>query len=196
MDVSVYKRPNKPKCLTVKKRSRDFALSGLEKPDLLEVDRRTECHVTPQPIAGRMADYLNLSDGISLLEPQCGTGNLIAAVIDTGYQVQITAVERFVTLYQSARARFKSEPIEFSNECFLEFAAVQHRCYDRIIMNPPFRETKKHVEAAYSLLKEGGILIALVPVTFQHSNAYEIERLDQGTFLAAKVHTKLIELIK
>ena len=43
-----------------------------------------------------------------------------------------------------------------------------------------------------SLLKAGGELIALVPITYQHENAILLKTLDNSTFAHAKVNTKII----
>ncbi|MGH1472694.1 MAG: class I SAM-dependent methyltransferase [Cellvibrionaceae bacterium] len=195
MDSSVYVRPNKPKRIEVKNRERNFPRpTEIKKPEILSVDRSTECHVTPAETAGRMIDYLNLENGLSVLEPECGTGNLIDALTDSGYDLSITAVERFIALYQASRVRFaENKGIDFINECFLEFAENTNQRFDRIVMNPPFRQTKKHIEAAISLLNNNGLLIALVPVTYQREEIYEIEVLERGIFSTANVLTKIIE---
>jgi hypothetical protein len=66
-------------------------------------------------------------------------------------------------------------------------------------MNPPFSDVRKHVAAALSLLGRGGhsepaTLVALVPVTFDHLEAVELERLPESTFSTARVWTKLIRI--
>ena len=65
-------------------------------------------------------------------------------------------------------------------------------------MNPPFRELRKHVAAALSLLGRGGhdaaTLVALVPVTFEHPDAEHLETLPPDTFSPARVHTKIIRI--
>jgi hypothetical protein len=66
--------------------------------------------------------------------------------------------------------------------------------FDAVIMNPPFRKVREHIKTALGLLKDGGALVALVPVTFQGGD--EIMRLDADTFSAAKVHTKIIKIVK
>lgn len=168
--------------------------SSMPSPEPLAVDRATECHVTPAPVAARMAEYLNLEPGLTVLEPECGTGNLIAAVLGECEEVSITAIERHHSLYEAVTKRFDSKAIAFQCECFLSFAGVTDLRFDRVIMNPPFRQTKKHVSAALKLLKPGGALIALVPITYQHEDAYEIEELERGIFPTANVSTKIIEI--
>ncbi|MNE94482.1 hypothetical protein D3C80_1924490 [compost metagenome] len=68
-------------------------------------------------------------------------------------------------------------------------------------MNPPFREVKKHMNAALSLMGQGGhmeaaVLVALVPVTYNHDDAETLEYLPATTFANAKVNTKIIRIFR
>jgi hypothetical protein len=59
MDRSLYKRPNKPSYMIVTKRQGlAEGLDPLRAPEVVAVDSRTECHVTPLDVAARMVDYL------------------------------------------------------------------------------------------------------------------------------------------
>lgn len=194
MDRSLYTRPNKPKTVVIPPRVRDFAPDGglPQKIELLSVDRSTECHVTPAHIAVQMVDYLDLRNGLSLLEPQCGTGNLIAATLEDGSDLKITAVEKYFKLRECSERRFAGKNIEFIQNCFLEFAESTTKNFDRILTNPPFKKSKQHIAASLSLLAPGGIMIALVPITFNHDDATDLEVLERGIFASTDVNTKLI----
>jgi hypothetical protein len=54
--------------------------------------------------------------------------------------------------------------------------------------------------AALSMLcrgaHDGASLVALVPVTYQHPDAEELETLPNDTFASAKVYTKIVRLEK
>ncbi len=54
------------------------------------------------------------------------------------------------------------------------------------------------MKAALSLLGCGGhevaTLVALVPITYQHDEAEELEELDRETFPTAAVSTKIIRI--
>ena len=52
------------------------------------------------------------------------------------------------------------------------------------------------MNAALGLLEKGGVLIALVPVSYSHPDETLLEKLPQDTFHSAKVNTKIIEIIK
>lgn len=193
MDRSLYTRPKKPKTIPVKKRARFFALDEIEPVTLLAVDAGTECHVTPSIVADRMADYLELEEGLSVFEPQCGTGALIAAVRDYGCDNQVTGIERHTEIYKSVSLRFRGDDkVLLISGCFLEYGAACNDRFDRIITNPPFKKVRDHMKVALSLLKPGGVMVALVPSTFEHPGAEFLESLGPDTFACAAVHTKLV----
>lgn len=198
MDRSLYVRPSKPKFIPVTKRARDFAPNGGQPApvEILAVDRATECHVTPATTGATMADYLDLFDGCELLEPQCGTGNLIAAVLDSGYKINVSGVERHYDLFTACERRFRGVDVKLIHSCFLDFAKECDQKFDRILTNPPFRKTKEHIAASLSLLAAGGVMVALVPITFTHPDAEDLEILERGLFASTDVHTKLIGFYK
>lgn len=198
MDRSVYTRPDKPRTLTVKQRRGAPERALVNMPKVVEVDRFTECHVTPLETGLMMVDYLcGRSDG-DLLEPQAGTGNLIQALIEGGYYSNnILGVERHVNLKNVLDNRFKHFPsVELVQGCFLEYAKNEsNKKFSNILMNPPFKHALKHVEAALSLLEKDGCLVALVPSTFKFENSEELFTLSNNTFQSTKVITKVIRII-
>jgi len=200
MERSVYVRPIKNRALATTQAVSVKTHVPVVTPPLLAVDKATECHVTPLPVGARMVSYLGDISNCIVCEPQAGTGNLIQALIEAGHPLDlIVAIERHYQLCESIRTRF--EPLGgFSpiNSCFLEYSREQQEntTFKKIITNPPFRFIKQHMEAAIGLLAVGGDLIALVPNTYQHPDASELEELDGNTFSTTKVHTKIIHIGK
>jgi hypothetical protein len=197
MNPAVYKRPAKPLTIPVRRRD-DFAPIAKAAPiDVIAVDKATECHVTPFDVAARMVDYLGRPGDYLTLEPSAGTGQLARALLASGHsRHELTMVERHIGL--AGRLTSIGPTI---NRCFLEYAAEARGKveFPRIIMNPPFSDVRKHVAAALALLGRGGhdepaTLVALVPVTFEHAEAIELERLPDSTFATARVHTKIIRI--
>lgn len=194
---AIYSRPNKPLTIPVRKRGEVAPLSQIEAPEIIAVDRATECHVTPDDVAGRMVDYLGPQGDYLTLEPSAGTGQLARALLASGHSPrELTMIERHHRLAAMVR---KIGPT--IHGCFLEYAVeVEGRAeFPRIIMNPPFREVRKHIAAALSLLGRAGhaepaTLVALVPVTFDHPEAEHLETLPPDTFSLARVHTKIIRV--
>lgn len=187
MDKSVYTRPNAPKRIAVKNRRRQEAPTVAIVP-VVAVSAYTECHVTPYDVAARMADYLD-PVGHVVLEPQAGTGNLVTAALVRGC-AGVVAVERSTELYNALRQRHHG--ITAHNVDFLGYTASP---FSRIICNPPFSTIKRHIAHALELLAPGGVMVALVPVTFQ-SDAETLETLGADTFATAKVRTKIIRFCK
>ncbi|WP_313026833.1 methyltransferase type 11 [Brucella sp.] len=199
MNPNVYKRPNKPRFVSVKQRD-DFApIAKAEPIEIIAVDKATECHVTPDDVADRMVGYLGPTGDYLTLEPSAGTGQLTKALLRSGHsQFEITQIERHIKL---AAGLHKFGPV--INRCFLEYASEANGKveFPRVIMNPPFREVRKHIAAALSLMGRNGhecapCLVALVPVTFEHSGAELLEVLSPDTFATAKVNTKIIRIVK
>lgn len=195
MDVSVYRRPDKEKYIHVtpiserRPQVKELALEKVAKP--LIVHGSTECHVTPADVAVRMVEYIDLPNGGSLLEPQGGTGNLVHAALECGWS-DITVVEREYSLASFMRSRFESGMIQLVHCCFLDYSVSNERKFDAILTNPPFKKVYAHIKASISLLKENGVLVALVPQSFQMDGFVEMESLDSDTFANAKVHTKIV----
>lgn len=197
MKPSVYTRPDKPMTIEVRRRDRLAPLGKIEAQEPVVVDKFTECHVTPSDVAARMVHYLGPTGDYLTLEPSAGTGQLSKALLASGHSsTELTQVERHNTL---AAGLYEFGPVV--RRCFLEWAKeVRGKVeYPRIIMNPPFRDVRKHVAAALSLMGRGGhdepsTLVALVPVTFTHEEAEILETLPVDTFTTAKVHTKIIRV--
>lgn len=195
MKPELYRMAKRPTFLPVKRRE-DFApIVKNEVPEIVAVDKFTECHVTPPDVAARMVRYLGGCPGSStrVLEPSAGTGNLSRALIAAGYDpAQIVQVEKHIRLSQGLHS--------FGivvNSCFLEYAETACRGatrFERVVMNPPFSDVRKHVAAAVGLLAPCGMLVALVPVTFRGGE--ELETLPPDTFAHAKVHTKIVRIVK
>lgn len=193
---SIYSRPNKP--LTIRVRDRqDMAAPKFNAPEIVAVDRATECHATPADVAARMVEYLGPQGDYLTLEPSAGTGQLVRALFAAGHsRFELCMVERHIEL---ARGLAALGPVQ--NRCFLEWSkeARGRIAFPRVIMNPPFSRVKAHVAAALDLLNRGGHieparLVALVPVTFDHPEAETMETLPADTFAFARVNTKIIRI--
>ena len=200
MNPSLYSRPDKPRVMDVKRRESVTADRPETLPEVVAVSRETECHVTPPEVAMRMVECFRPCGDRLTLEPHAGTGNLIRALYDAGQSpFELVAVERSFELCSIIRTRFSGR--EYTNpihSCFLQYAeaAAGGIEYPQIIMNPPFRQVKRHVEAGLSLLGRGGhdiaILVALVPITFEHEEAILVCELPAGTFTNTQASTKIV----
>jgi hypothetical protein len=194
---AIYNRPNKPLYTAVTRRRGVAPLPELHLTAPVVVDKATECHVTPSDVAARMVEYLGPCGDMMTLEPSAGTGQLTRALLAAGQsRFEICQVERHHAL---AAELHKLAPV--INRCFLEYAedARGKVEFPRVIMNPPFSHVRQHVGAALSLMGRNGhdmppVLVALVPITFQHPDAETLESLPDDTFALVKVRTKIIRI--
>lgn len=203
--MNIYSRPDKPNTMVVTRRDKKVSLEKIEKPVQITVDKSTECHVTPEHVADTMVEYLGGAlDGLgidvyqaSILEPQAGTGNLIQAMISSGIPLHnITAVERHWRLCGHLKSRFEDQ-LSLYFDCFLEWAQENKSLqFDGIITNPPFSKVRQHMGKAYDLLKEGGAMVALVPMAYSAIGHVVLEELPVNTFSTCTVATKIILVVK
>jgi len=194
-----FNRPDKPMFIARQRRERFNDLEKIELAEPVIIDRATECHVTPDDVAARMVEYLGPTGDFLTLEPSAGTGQLSRALLASGHsRYELCQVERLIKL-ASGLHQFGS----VINRCFLEYAneARGKVEFPRVIMNPPFSDVRKHVAAALSLMGRNGhdcppVLVALVPITFHHPEAEELETLPPDTFALARVNTKIIRMTR
>jgi hypothetical protein len=195
MKSAVYSRPAKPLVLPVKRRVDFASIAAAPVPEIVAIDRATECHVTPPEVARRMVAYLGRQGDINTLEPSAGTGNLSRALLESGHsRYELVQVERHAGL---AGGLSKYGAVNY--RCFLECAEEWRgrAVFPRVIMNPPFSDVRKHIAAAVSLLGDTGhdeppTLVALVPITFEREGFETLETLPDDTFVTAKVRTKIV----
>ncbi|MCG7625951.1 hypothetical protein [Epibacterium sp. Ofav1-8] len=73
---AIYSRPKKPLTIPVRKRGEVAPLEKIESPEIITVDRATECHVTPDDVAERMVEISAPRATISLLNQAPGPASL------------------------------------------------------------------------------------------------------------------------
>lgn len=188
---SMYSRPAKPLSVSVPRRdwhNQPTAFAPLPEPVL--VHKGSECHVTPPDVADLMASHAGSLEGVDVLEPSAGTGNLARAAIAWGCSTdRLTMIEMHTGLAKGLEGIGPVTCVDF-----LEWATEHRgkRSFGAILMNPPFSRVKAHVAAASALLAPGGTLVALVPSTFESAGFDLVETLPPDTFALAKVHTKIV----
>lgn len=111
---------------------------------------------TPENIVSRMVDEAGIRNGMDVLEPSAGIGSIADAIRSAG-------VEPDVAEYNSSLAQHLTD--KGYNVVANDFMEIpQSKKYDRILMNPPFERLQdtEHVMKAYSHLKPGGKLVAIM----------------------------------
>lgn len=118
---------------------------------------------TPEAIASRMVYAAKIEDHHRVLEPSAGLGRIYRAIRYRS-SAHVTLVENAeqcaAELYKETAGDDASTLIQ---QDFLSCTADQIGLFDRIVMNPPFKNAtdKKHVAAAMKLLKPEGIIVSL-----------------------------------
>lgn len=109
---------------------------------------------TPAPVIRTMLDYADISEGMSVLEPSAGKGDIADVVRAEGI------VPDVIEINAELRSVLGRKGHTVVGEDFLETTGQ----YDRIVMNPPFekRQDIEHVRHAYGLLAPGGRLVSIM----------------------------------
>ena len=206
MNANCFTRPNKPLLCKLPNFDIKIPLVEIEAPKLLTVDKGTECHTTPDHVARFMANQLDTKRYDSVLEPHCGTGQLVSALLEVGMRsTNICCVEKHHKLVKFTLNRFKDYGFLKVNQGdifdphFDDFKPNiddEYSGFDHVICNPPFKQIIKHMDRVYSFLKIGGVAVCLVPVTYKKIKHEVLKELPVETFLNCKVATKVIKITR
>lgn len=110
---------------------------------------------TPAETAQAMVEAAGVEEGMSVLEPSAGMGHIAEQIRAAGIEPEV------VEFAADRRELLGAKGFNVVGEDFMDLVNAE---YDRIIMNPPFSERRdaEHVRHAYTLLKPGGRLVAIV----------------------------------
>lgn len=108
-------------------------------------------------VANEAMNYLELEEGMSVLEPSAGVGHLADAAAAVVGKENVTTNEFAFGLNEF----LKEKGYQGTQGDFL--ALEPEPKHDRVLMNPPFSKDQeiKHIEHAYKFLKPGGRLVAV-----------------------------------
>ncbi|RSZ54070.1 PLxRFG domain-containing protein [Pseudomonas aeruginosa] len=146
---------------------------------------------TSAAVTEEAVDAADIQEGMDVLEPSAGMGHMADAIREqTGVEPDV------VELSGERRELLEAKGYNLVGSDFMNVSSKQ---YDRIVMNPPFSKGRdiQHVQHAYSLLKPGGRLVAIMGegAFFQSNKAAEnfrawldglgatSERLPEGSFM-------------
>jgi predicted RNA methylase len=166
---------------------------------------------TPSDVVDRLLDLADIREGMRVLEPSAGKGNIADAVKEACPSALVQVVEIHTSLQAVLRAK--------------GYTILAYNCldiqpgswvWDRVVMNPPFENGQdiEHVKHAYTLLKEGGRLVAIMSEgPFYRSDSQAVgfrswlesvggysERLPEGSFKNSErstgVNTRIVVINK
>lgn len=111
---------------------------------------------TPKPVISKMIERAEIRDGMKVLEPSAGKGDIIAGIKEAHPNTSVDALEISSTLRDVLAAKGH----KLVGDDFLAHSGQ----YDRIIMNPPFEKFADvtHVQHAYKNLKPGGRIVSVM----------------------------------
>lgn len=123
---------------------------------------------TPQAAIDELLYDTALRPDMAVLEPSCGTGGIIAAILKKQPTARVTGIEVHGGRWNEAKDR----GFHVMRENFLHVAP--QATFDRVFMNPPFagKHYQKHVDHAKRFLKPGGILKAILPATAYYDHGF------------------------
>jgi len=113
---------------------------------------------TPEKLAQIAVELADIGTGHTCLEPSAGTGGLAKFM-----PMELTRCVEVSSLHHNILTAQGFDAIQAD---FLTWASLPgHPMFDRVVMNPPFSEGRwtAHVEAAASMVKTGGRLVAILP---------------------------------
>lgn len=113
---------------------------------------------TPAPVAERVVELCEINDEHTVLEPSAGKAALLKPLHRTE-RIQTVEIDGVLAM------GLRDMGYAVINSSFEDaVAAGKISPVDRIVMNPPFSQQRdiKHIMLAYELIKEGGILVAIM----------------------------------
>ena len=159
---------------------------------------------TPAHIVEQMIDYADIQPGNRILEPSAGTGAILDGLAQNGVDLHnVEAVELNYDLCAALQGKYPY----VSQGDFLEYGTSAAAGFDRILMNPPFKNgiDIKHIEHAYSLLNPGGVLVAICANgprqqdrlrSLAEESGGSYEALPPNTFDGTGVNTAIVHIYK
>lgn len=148
-------------------------------PDLNPLDY----YPTPKEIVSQLSKIINPKNKKRILEPSAGDGAIAVSLRNKNPNVDV------IELDDNRRSMLREQGFNVIGDDFLAYNGANK--YDAIYMNPPFTGAEKHIEKAFSLLEEGGEMVAVLPSSVEFAKEFEnvrnmpgfrIEKLDGGAF--------------
>lgn len=161
---------------------------------------------TPADLAALVIQRADIRQGMRVLEPSAGEGALARPVALLVSDVVCVDVRPTTFLVEWDRAALEAHEGDFLALTFADLGT-----FDRVVMNPPFakRQAEAHVLHAFSFLKPGGRLVAIMPVSvtfrddrigsefraFLAHHSAVVERLPEGAFRSSGTAVSTVMII-
>ena len=135
----------------------DCIENGVDVTEKYKWQEKTQFYPTPEKVAKRVVELAEIKEGMSLLEPSAGRGNLLDVI---PVFCNILCVEPLIENSDILRKKGYNHTVE----TFESFKENTTQKFDRIVMNPPFAGQKDalHLMMAFELLEQKGVLTAII----------------------------------
>lgn len=137
---------------------------------------------TPEHIARRMVEWLEINDGIDIcLEPSAGQGG-IADYLPKGFTTCVEISKLHCEVLNAKGNNF------VHNMDFLDFSVKTK--FNKIAMNPPFadKRAEAHVKHAVEMLDMDGALVAVLPSSYKNKVVVEGMKHEYSEVLHNEFH--------
>ena len=181
----------------------------------LDVKSELQYFPTPKIIVDEMVNKIEWKQGMKVLEPSGGTGNIAFNLPDNKLQIDVIEINKEFSDKMNMSYPQNSNFYNIMNLDFMAYDNDEYK-YDVIIANPPFSKLQsiKHFNKMIELLADNGQLICILPrgdydknssiklrqefTKFVDDNNCEIEYLDNGEFAESgtQVATIMVKYIK
>ncbi len=168
---------------------------AIETGKATNVKQVLQAFYTPDALADRVAALAELQPGMRVMEPSCGDGALVRAVLRREPKIGSIHV---IDIDAPAWSKVCALTQAGSSGDFLRITPAEIGLFDVVVMNPPFSKGQDmaHVLHAWKFLKPGGTLAAITSPSwrtgrtkaatefraFAHAHALVDEDVPAGTF--------------
>lgn len=148
-----------PQSTTTGKYTADLAVARNNAEQGVQVIAAPQLFETPVELAKQMAELAGIEPGHRVLEPSAGTGRLLQAM--PLESIDVVAIEWNSDLAAYLKSTLSN--LQIKQQDFLETDRSELGKFDRIVMNPPFKDAQdiRHILYAWELLRPGGRLVAI-----------------------------------
>lgn len=133
---------------------------AIETGKATNVKQALQAFYAPDALADRVAVLAELQPGMRVLEPSCGDGALVRAVLRREPKLGLIHV---IDIDTPAWSKVCALTQAGSSGDFLRITPAELGLFDVVVMNPPFTKGQDmaHVLHAWTFLKPGGRLVAI-----------------------------------
>lgn len=160
---------------------------------MLPEQKSHQYYPTPEHIARRVVEWADINPGDQVLEPSAGQGAIVDQIIKDAriYCIDISKLHCDVLKAKGYERVICDDFLKYN-------PSVR---WDRVVMNPPFADKRAeiHVKHAAGMLREGGVLVAVLPASYKNKTIvdgmkHECSEVLHNEFQGCSVNVVLLRL--